>query len=276
MDLYLSCRLDRFAYIEALSRRYDIGIEINDFTEPLMTNHPSAGIACIDRYREFIGSNNLRRTLHGPFFDLILHATDEAFAGLSKNKIRAAVGAAAELGCEKIVFHSGYMPVTKSSDYLAKVIERQVSFWKQLCGEYPGLVFCLENMFETGPEFLLEIIECCAADNIRFCFDLAHAVVFSNRKPLYWLEKMARHLEHVHLSDCNGVFDEHLALGRGRLKIDKTIKYLQALHPGLSWTVEVSGEEKARESLEYLERAGFISRKDADGIVPEISGTGNE
>jgi sugar phosphate isomerase/epimerase len=263
MKLGISCKYERLNYLQEIINNYDIGIEITDFIDPDILNNPNLLFEYRSRYLDYFKNHKIERTFHGPFFDLNIHAIDNEFAALSKDKIKKAITICSDLGCKKIIFHTGYIPLQISKDYQEKIIENQIKFWQDVCDENKDLIICLENMFEKDSNFIYEILDNCKKDNLKLCFDIAHCVVFSNEGPLTWINKMDRYLNHIHLSDCNGIYDEHLALGSGSIDIIELIHKLQKINCNLTFVIEMSGEDKVRKSLNYLDRNRLIQRKNA-------------
>jgi len=263
MKLGISCKFDRFNYLQEIINNYEIGIEITDFVDPDILNNPNLLLEYRSRYLDYFKNNKIERTFHGPFFDLNIHAIDNEFSTMSKDKIQKAITICRDLDCTKIIFHTGYIPILKSKNYRKNVIEKQINFWQDICDENKGLIICLENMFEKDSNLIYEILDNCKKENLKFCFDIAHCVVFSNEEPLTWINKMKEYLNHVHLSDCNGIHDEHKALGSGNIGIKELIYKLQKIKSNLTFVIEVSGEEKVRKSLNYLYNNGLAQRKNA-------------
>lgn len=260
MSLSISCHLDRLDYLDDIIKTYNTGIEINDFANPKILNDDQLLSETKQKYTEYFNENNITRTLHGPFFDLIIHATDNAFMKLSVEKIKKAIEICNELNCKKIVFHTGYMPVLKSRNYEKIVTEKQVKFWTSVCKENGNLIICLENMFEKTPELICEIIEKSMMPNLCFCLDVAHCLVFSRKSIKFWIDKTGKYLSHVHLSDSRKTSDQHLALGTGKVKLNKAMKILKNVNNDLSCVIEVSGEDMVKKSIRYLIDNGFLNK----------------
>ena len=94
------------------------------------------------------------------------------------------------------------------SDRLSAKLEGLVAAAREV-----GAVWCLENTHEPDPDSLWRILN--HLPELRYCFDAAHAHVFSRTpNPMAWLDLEPAHL---HLNDNAGVFDDHLQLGTGVL-----------------------------------------------------------
>ncbi|WP_374938817.1 sugar phosphate isomerase/epimerase family protein [Thermus thermophilus] len=106
-----------------------------------------------------------------------------------------------------------------------------------------GVRLLLENSHEPHPEALRPVLEAHAGE-LGFCFDTAHARVFSRTPdPGPWL---ALAPEHLHLNDTDGVYDRHWNLGRG------VLGHGAWLRPYLDRTMVLEVREDPEASLRYL------------------------
>ncbi len=119
----------------------------------------------------------------------------------------------------------------------------------------------LENTYDLSPvpvTSLLTALRRLAKDEGRagMCFDIGHWFSFASgckRENLrQWLEAIAPHLRHLHLHDNNGLADQHLGLGRGKIPLANFAEALTAmrLKPGV--TLEPHTLEDFEHSLRWL------------------------
>ena len=83
--------------------------------------------------------------------------------------------------------------------------------------------------------------------------DLGHAHCFSEYPVTEWAERLAGHIRHVHVHDNDGSRDAHLALGRGTIPVEETVRRIVKYSPGATWTVECTSGRDAAESIARLE-----------------------
>lgn len=174
---------------------------------------------------------------HLPFWNLDPIAPDPEVAALSRRRLLEGLEAAARLGAERAVFHSGLPPKTA----LARV-EPLVEALGPLVGRARalGVALFLENTHEPAPGALGKLLE---ALDLDFCFDPAHARVFSTTPdPLPWL---ALRPGHLHLNGTDGLYDRHWNLDQGEGGLD----WLEDLE-GVPWVLEVRGDPEP--SLRFL------------------------
>ncbi len=195
----------------------------------------------------------IRFTVHAPFCDISPGAMDSLVRRASVRRLKEALRVGALFEPECVVLHTGYHPgyhreivekwLVKLLDSLKELVEEANSL---------GLKLCLENVFEPSYEILLKVFEEC--EGLKWCFDPGHASAFAKSHWRQWLPHLAPYLYEVHLHDNSGEWDEHLALGRGRIDFPGIFSYLKenSLRPIL--TVEAHREEDVVPSLNYLER----------------------
>jgi len=127
---------------------------------------------------------------------------------------------------------------------------------EELCKE-KGVTLCLENInaytrirgllyliFSVTPQDLLQVMEKVDPQTFKLCFDVAHALNFSNfiqenlrmrrffeveeLSPEDFYKMISKHVEIIHLSDARGSLggkgNEHLQLGRGEVDFPKILR----------------------------------------------------
>lgn len=155
-------------------------------------------------------------SVHLPFWNLDLLSPDPGVRGLSLRRLLFGLERASELGADRAVFHSG-MPygltpeeaqerAFRLAEALGPVVQRAQAL---------GIRLLLENTFEPNPDVLRPVLEV-HGEAVGFCFDAAHAWVFSaTPDPKPWL---ALKPEHLHLNDTDGPHDRHWNLEAGVLE----------------------------------------------------------
>lgn len=153
---------------------------------------------------------------HLPFWNLDLLSPDPEVRTLSLRRLLFALDRAAELGADRAVFHSG-IPHGRTPEEAEERAGRLVEALRPLVrrARTLGVRLLLENSHEPGPQALRPVLEA-HGEVVGFCFDAAHARVFSaTPEPEPWL---ALGPEHLHLNDTDGLYDRHWNLGTGQLE----------------------------------------------------------
>ena len=100
-------------------------------------------------------------------------------------------------------------------------LARSVATWKELAARAAAhrVTVMLENVYETEPELLLEVVGRVGADNLRVCLDVGHLYAFGGGDLSRWLHTLAPVIGQLHLHDNHGDRDAHLALGAGAIPL---------------------------------------------------------
>lgn len=192
-----------------------------------------------------------RRVLHAPFAELCPAAIDPLVRAVTRRRFLQAAALAKRYGAEKMVVHSGFIPLVYYPEWFAP---QSAAFWREFLNDVDGLTLCVENVMETSPDALRQIAEQVNDPRLRICFDVGHAFC-QGGELAPWLDALAPYSSHVHLHNNHGTFDEHLGLPDGTLDIAAVIRQLEALAPQATYTLEV---RSARASVEWLLKEGLL------------------
>ncbi|MFN4073897.1 MAG: sugar phosphate isomerase/epimerase family protein [Thermus sp.] len=182
-------------------------------------------------------------SVHLPFWNLDLLSPDPEVRHLTLRRLLLGLDRAAELGADRAVFHSG-IPHGRTPREDRERAERLIPALKPVVRRASalGITLLLENTHEPTPEGLGLVLE--AYPELGFCFDAAHARVFSHTPdPDPWL---ALDPEHLHLNDTDGAYDRHWNLGEGLLD------HGAWLGPFLDRTLVLEVRGDPRPSLDFL------------------------
>ena len=193
-----------------------------------------------------------RRVLHAPFAELCPAAIDPLVRAVTRRRFLQAAALAKRYGAEKMVVHSGFIPLVYYPEWFAP---QSAAFWREFLNDVDGLTLCVENVMETSPDALRQVAEQVNDPRLRICFDVGHAFCQSGELAP-WLDALAPYISHVHLHNNHGTFDEHLGLPDGTLDMATVIRQLEALAPQATYTLEV---RSARASVEWLLKEGLLS-----------------
>ncbi len=194
----------------------------------------------------------LKITIHMPFMDLSVGALDPWIKEASLRRIVSAIERAVIFEPLNMVLHSGY-----HADYhREKKFEWRESFIEglskilEICKDL-NLTLSLENTFETDPEFIKPVFENFQGE-LFWCFDPAHAKVFSEKDELEWLKMLYPYLKEIHCHDNLGKYDDHLAIGKGIVKFKKIFEFLKEKNIKPILTSEAHNEEDTYINLRLL------------------------
>lgn len=202
-----------------------------------------------------LDSYQVKLTVHSPLSDINLASHNQLIRNSSITAVKRSMDRAVEWNADLVVVHPGSMPIMgkKIADSILKYnLESLVE-----CADYAqdlGIYMCVENMpviegllYQDLNELnsLLEEIE------VYMTLDVGHAhnSGFSSSQMFdYPL------IKHVHLSDNDGTFDQHNALGTGNIDFDSLFKNMaEAQYDGIV-VVEVKDPRDVIQSLNFIEK----------------------
>ncbi|MCD6119991.1 sugar phosphate isomerase/epimerase [bacterium] len=168
---------------------------------------------------------------------------------------RQVVRATAELGSSMLVVHVSSYPDLEYQD-LYETTKRAIGHLLDLI-EYArpfGVDIVIENQpYRYRSERVIDqIIEEFPKSELKVCIDTCH-IVMGNPEPLLLLENWAEYIVTTHLSDSNGLADEHLIPGSGQFPWTEGIAILK--NAGRIKFLTFENSSWGAESFEpYLER----------------------
>ncbi len=195
-----------------------------------------------------------RRILHAPFNELCPAAIDPLVRDIARRRYLQAAALAARYGADKIVVHTGFVPVVY---YPSWFVEQSVPFWKEVLREIPEhMTLCLENVMEASPDIQRSILS--GVDDPRFlaCVDVGHAsAVGAACTAADWIVELGSRLGHLHVHSNDGIQDRHMPLGEGVVDMVSVFSEFDRCPAGATVTIE---NMHAAESVDWLLRHGII------------------
>lgn len=226
------------------AREYGFGLEIAEFCTAWN----------IDRRFELTDSRVQeslrgisRSILHAPSNELFPCAIDEKARELASFRYRQAIDLAKRYGSKKVVIHGGYHPWMY---YPVWYVGQSVAFWKQfLMKEKSDVEIVLENVLETQPDLILDILEGVDDPRLRMCFDVGHINAYSYIPIMDWLETCAPWIGHIHVNNNDGREDLHQGLQDGSIPMRELLQRIESLCPDVTITLEMT---ETKSSLAWL------------------------
>jgi sugar phosphate isomerase/epimerase len=191
--------------------------------------------------------------VHGPFHGLNLGTLDFHIRSYSLEVLMTALEAARAFRAPLMVFHTGFVP-QYSPKSRAKWLDAFSIQLEHLLARAADLQvrLAMENTYETDLTLFEEIFERFPGGALGMCLDVAHAHCFGQVNPAEWSRRFADRIVHLHLSDNDGHFDLHQALGSGSADFRSMLDPLARLGGNASVTFEVAGEDAAA-SRDYFD-----------------------
>jgi sugar phosphate isomerase/epimerase len=203
-----------------------------------------------------IDVKSVKSTLQNQKVDVIGHTNPfllwaspiKSLRDASIQELKEAIKVFDQLGVKKVNIHSHwYQPNCAKEDILKRNIESLGEILEE------AKKHSLQLMLEHQPNGLLNQPEDLSSifaiyPELGFHLDVGHANVAGQGKNLSedFLKLFGNRLKHVHFSDNQGQFDDHLALGEGKIQWEKIVKLLKKHNYNESITLEVFVNERKK------------------------------
>lgn len=163
---------------------------------------------------EMVNSFDIEFSVHAPLSDVNVASHNEGIRRSSISLIKKSMDLAVSLGSDIVVVHPGHMPIL-GRKIKPKILKFNRESLRE-CSRYAqdvGVSMCVENMpnieglLYTNLDDLSELVE---DIDSYMTLDVGHA--HNNQ---FQVEDMLKYpnIKHVHLSDNDGTYDSHQALG---------------------------------------------------------------
>lgn len=227
----------------------------------------NAGVIDTHSRRDFaemaslIQQEGLSITLHGPFWDLVPGGIDRKMLQASRDRLREAFDLIPVFDPLSIVCHTGY-DRKRYEEVQDEWFEAAVETWTPLIKDIEGTrtTLMLENVFEKTPRMLLRLLNELNTQKVGFCFDTGHMSAFSETNIHDWLKALGPFVKELHLHDNDGVRDDHLAIGSGKIDFEVLFGYLEERSLKPIVTIEAHKKKWMWQSLEALSRSERFCR----------------
>jgi sugar phosphate isomerase/epimerase len=206
--------------------------------------------------------------IHAVFDGVYLATRDRKLREAMALRLRQSLEFAAELGATHAVIHSPfiylgqhftcYTPAASRRHMLDAVhtlLDTLLPFAEQI-----GCTLVLENIFDTNPHPLLDLVRSFASERVRLSLDTGHAFImqqFGGPPPDQWIYEAGELLAHLHLQDNDGFDDRHWALGRGNINWYALFRALRTLEQQPRLILEMQETPDVLTSARWLEQNGL-------------------
>lgn len=208
----------------------------------------------LDNLHSQLRAAQLGATVHAPFFDLNPASGDADIKAITARRFNQTFDFASKIGASRIVFHPGFDPWRYARTPEAW-LNNSLDFWPTLINraEQLNILICLENIFDTRPAPLVELLRAINSPYLRHCFDIGHWFLFSKISLHEWFKVLGPFLCHLHLHDNRGRADDHRPIGKGKIDFTAFLDQLAGLDCSPTATLEAHNQKDAKRSLAALE-----------------------
>ena len=195
----------------------------------------------------------LTTTIHAPFMDLRPGALDPKIRRATADRLRQVFDLAPDFRPRSIVCHpsfDGRYYVSTEAEWL----ENSIATWQPFLAlaEEMNTLIAMENVYETDPGLLKELLCSFTSPYICFCFDTGHFNAFAAAPLDDWLRELGPLTGQLHLHDNHGTTDEHLPPGEGTFPFRELLHKLREMGRKPIITLEAHSEKHLRQSLENI------------------------
>lgn len=187
--------------------RLNLGVEIQDFTEPNLSEKER--IMLTDNYRRLFKDFKGIKSLHGPFLDLRPASPDPLIREVSYQRYLDAFQIATQLNTDYLIFHSQINPFL-NEPFIRNLNNLQAQeFWNEILQEtdYRGIIL-IENIFEKTPDMLMRYIQTVDLPGMKINLDMGHLKA-RNANLEEWIRELKDFIEYIHIHSNNGIYDLH-------------------------------------------------------------------
>ena len=234
---------------EQVAKEYGVNLEIAEFCTAWNMDEKFDEVDK-DLQKKMEGIS--KSLLHAPYNELFPCAIDKKARALAAERYRQAIDLAKRYGASKVIIHGGYNPWIYFPVWYT---EQSVLFWKEFLQEDPGVEIVLENVLETEPEWLLDIVKGVDDPRLKLCLDIGHVNAYSKIPVMEWLESWAPYISHFHIHNNDSSWDTHNALDDGNIPMKELLRRAEELCPNASFTLELMEDQS---SMVWLEENGLI------------------
>ena len=218
------------------------GLELIDFSMASVLDDLDSNLACWEKRLKRLDPPRL--SVHGAFLDLNPTSWERLVADATMFRFNQSYQAAAELGADRVIFHSCFVP---NFNFLTGWAPRVIDFYERFLADKDGSIQVLmENVMDPQPEAFAEAASGISHPAFGICLDIGHAHCYSKASVLEWAETLAPWIRHVHVHDNDGTRDAHLALGDGTVGFDQIAGVLPK---DASFTIECSRIDPVLKSI---------------------------
>lgn len=201
---------------------------------------------------EIFESYFLDVVIHAPISDINIASHNHAMRRASIEEIKSSITLASKINSEKIVIHPGIVPVL-GKKFINKIEKYNIDALREIRdhAENLGVKICLENMpnlEECLCKDLNEVYKIVNDLGIYTTLDVGHANTMGLDVEKL---KIDDSVIHIHISDNDGSYDTHDALGEGNINFTKLFKKKLKNYSD-TITIEIKTKEELLKSIEYL------------------------
>lgn len=207
---------------------------------------------------DLINSYDLKTSVHSPLSDINIASLNESIRKASVREIKDSIDLASKIDASVVVVHPGHMAFL-IREFKGELMQSSLKSLKEClkhAGEY-GINLCVENMPEMDGmicKSLEELYELTQKTGVSIALDVGHAHSMGLS-----IDEMLKYdnIGHIHLSDNDGSFDNHDAIGSKNIDFKSLFKGLRRIKFDGVCVIEVKKQNEILESLDYIKKLNY-------------------
>ena len=230
-----------------IAKAEGLAYEVIELSMPPALNESGLFARALEWYK----ASQRVESYHGVFVDINPASGDKNISTISRKLMKASCDTAVELGAKNIVFHGSCFPFLRGGylDNWAKVFG---DFCLELVDDYDLNIF-IENSFDLDTMPLKKLMTNVDSNRIGVCLDYGHAN-FSRDPMEKWFDDLGEHIGYLHISDNNGLFDDHLPLLSGTVNWNLASDLWKKLNKKVPITLEIKTVEEIKKAIDYFKK----------------------
>ncbi|MBN1551549.1 sugar phosphate isomerase/epimerase [bacterium] len=196
-----------------------------------------------------------RIAVHGPFLGIKYDYQDHILKEAVKMRLNRTYEVVRQIKPDTLVLHTGFSDEVEKFHLQNLWLQETMEFWQKEIEKYAALnvTVVLENIIESDPSYMKILVDNVNHPNLKLCFDIGHAHVWSHWSPSEWIEFLGNRIFHIHLHDNAGEQDNHLPVGKGSIDFENFFNTVRKHIPDVTISLEVdSDKETVIENLNYI------------------------
>lgn len=202
---------------------------------------------------ELINSYDLKTSVHAPLSDINIASLNESLRKASVEEVKNSMDLASKIDASVVVVHPGQMAFL-ARKFGQKATESSLNSLKE-CSKYAdemGIKMCVENMPDMEGllcKDLNELNGIIQEIGASMTLDVGHAHNIG-----YSVHEMLKYdnIGHIHLSDNDGSFDNHDAIGSESIDFKLLFEGLNKVKFDGICVIEVKEHDEILKSLDYI------------------------
>ncbi len=205
-------------------------------------------------YLEVLKDFNNEITLHGFFSNLNIAAKDPEIKAISQKRYFQSLELASLFDAQTVIFHTCYNNLLKQKKYQEMYFLSNIEFYKDFIKNFEqrGITATIENVHESTPNLIRNIIAAINSPNLGATIDIGHCNLHSEIPVEEWIKEYGIMLKHMHFHNNFKDEDSHQSLLKGTLDIKQILKTLKELHLYPTITFEIFDKTDLIESVKYF------------------------